>query len=100
MCVFHRENCKKEFDTQSENGNDMQVFDNVNKTVRDDLAITIQKGSKLSITAACFSIYAHLKRSIMGREVVVAITDGKLDSAHGSRYFTASLTICVTNECW
>ncbi|MCL2153132.1 MAG: SNF2-related protein [Oscillospiraceae bacterium] len=37
----------------------MQVFDNVNKTVRDDLAVTIQKGSKLSIAAACFSIYAY-----------------------------------------
>jgi hypothetical protein len=36
----------------------MQVFDNVNKTVRDDLAVTIEKGSRLSI-AACFSIYAY-----------------------------------------
>ena len=40
-------------------GEDMQVFDNVNKTVKDDLAVTIQKGSKLSIAAACFSIYAY-----------------------------------------
>ena len=37
----------------------MQIFDNVNKTVRDDLTVTIKKGSKLSITAACFSIYAY-----------------------------------------
>jgi hypothetical protein len=37
----------------------MQVFDNVNKTVRDDLAVTIEKGSRLSIAAACFSIYAY-----------------------------------------
>ena len=37
----------------------MQVFDNINKTVRDDLSVTIQKGSKLSIAAACFSIYAY-----------------------------------------
>jgi len=37
----------------------LQVFDNVSKTVRDDLAVTIQKGSKLSIAAACFSIYAY-----------------------------------------
>ena len=46
----------------------MQVFDNVNKTVRDDLAITIQKGSKLSIAAACFSIYAYqsLKKQLEG----------------------------------
>jgi len=37
----------------------MQVFDNINKTVRDDLAVTIEKGDKLSIAAACFSIYAY-----------------------------------------
>ncbi|GHU95822.1 helicase [Clostridia bacterium] len=37
----------------------MQVLDNVNKTVRDDLAATIAKGDKLSIAAACFSIYAY-----------------------------------------
>ena len=37
----------------------MQVFDNVNKTVKDDLNVTIKEGSKLSIAAACFSIYAY-----------------------------------------
>ena len=37
----------------------MQVFDNINKTVRNDLAATIQTGSRLSIAAACFSIYAY-----------------------------------------
>ena len=31
---------------------------------------------------------AHLKRTIMGREVVVAITEGKLDFGPGSKYFT------------
>jgi SNF2 family DNA or RNA helicase len=46
----------------------MQVFDNVNKTVRDDLAATIAKGDKLSIAAACFSIYAYqtLKKQLDG----------------------------------
>ena len=38
---------------------DIQVFDNVNKTVKDDLTVTIEKGSKLSIAAACFSIFAY-----------------------------------------
>ena len=33
----------------------MQVFDNVNKIVKDDLEITIDRGSKLSVAAACFS---------------------------------------------
>lgn len=37
----------------------MQILDNVNKTVKDDLTVTISKGDKLSIAAACFSIYAY-----------------------------------------
>ena len=37
----------------------MEVLDNVNNTVKDDLAHTITKGSKMSIAAACFSIYAY-----------------------------------------
>lgn len=37
----------------------MQILDNVNKTVKDDLAVTISKGDKVSIAAACFSMYAY-----------------------------------------
>lgn len=37
----------------------MELFDNITKTVKDDLKITITKGSRLSIAAACFSIYAY-----------------------------------------
>lgn len=37
----------------------MQILDNVNQTVRSDLQSSIKKGSKLSIAAACFSIYAY-----------------------------------------
>ncbi len=37
----------------------MQVFDNVNKIVKDDLNVELVKGSKLSIAAAYFSIYAY-----------------------------------------
>ena len=37
----------------------MKILDNVNSTVRDDLQQSIRKGSKLSIAAACFSIYAY-----------------------------------------
>lgn len=37
----------------------MKIIDNVNKTIREDLQQTIHKGSKLSIAAACFSIYAY-----------------------------------------
>jgi hypothetical protein len=46
----------------------MEILDNVNKTVRDDLASVISKGDKLSIAAACFSIYAYqaLKKQLDG----------------------------------
>ncbi len=37
----------------------MQILDNVSATVRDDLKKTLKKGSKVSIAAACFSIYAY-----------------------------------------
>jgi SNF2 family DNA or RNA helicase len=37
----------------------LEVFDNVNRIVKDDLAVTIEKGSRISIAAACFSIYAY-----------------------------------------
>ncbi len=44
----------------------MQIFDNVNHKVKDDLATTIQKGSRISIASACFSIYAfeELKKQL------------------------------------
>ena len=35
---------------------------------------------------------AHIKRQLMGREVVVAITEGQLTSAHGNKFSTASST--------
>lgn len=37
----------------------MELIDNVNKILKDDLSSEIKKGSKLSIAAACFSIYAY-----------------------------------------
>jgi len=46
----------------------MQILNNVNNTVKDDLAATVSKGDKLSIAAACFSIYAYqaLKKQLDG----------------------------------
>lgn len=38
---------------------EVKVFDNVTEIVRDDMASTISKGSKISIAAACFSMYAY-----------------------------------------
>ena len=37
----------------------MEIFNNTTKVVRDDLEKTIQAGSRVSIAAACFSIYAY-----------------------------------------
>ena len=37
----------------------MQIIDNINTTVKEDLQSTIHKNSKISIAAACFSIYAY-----------------------------------------
>ena len=46
----------------------MEIIDNINKTLRDDLKVEIKDGSKLSIAAACFSIYAfqELKEELKG----------------------------------
>lgn len=38
---------------------EVKVFDNVTEIVRDDMASTISKGCKVSIAAACFSMYAY-----------------------------------------
>lgn len=37
----------------------MRIFNNITDIVRDDLRVTITKGSRVSIAAACFSIYAY-----------------------------------------
>ena len=37
----------------------MKLIDNVNQTLRDDLSNEIKSGSKVSIAAASFSIYAY-----------------------------------------
>lgn len=37
----------------------MKIFDNVTSIVRDDMEKTIKKNSKVSIAAACFSMYAY-----------------------------------------
>ncbi len=44
----------------------MELIDNISKTLKDDLIVEINKDSKLSIAAACFSIYAfqELKKQL------------------------------------
>lgn len=46
----------------------MELINNTTKTLKDDLSVEIKKGSKLSIAAACFSIYAfqELKKELKG----------------------------------
>lgn len=46
----------------------MQIIDNINTNVKEDLQKTLRKGSKLSIVASCFSIYAYqeLKKQLEG----------------------------------
>ena len=39
-------------------GKSVEIINNINKTLRDDLSVEIKQDSKLSIAAACFSIYA------------------------------------------
>ena len=43
---------------------------------------------------------AHIKRQLMGREVVVAITNGKLDFGPWGKYFTASSTAAARSGSW
>jgi SNF2 family DNA or RNA helicase len=45
---------------------ELKLIDNVNNTLKEDLTVEITKGSKVSIAAACFSIYAfdELKKQL------------------------------------
>ena len=44
----------------------MELIDNRNKKLKDDLSSEIKSGSKMSVAAACFSIYAfqELKKQL------------------------------------
>lgn len=55
----------------------MQIIDNINHIVKNDLQDSIQPGSKLSIAAACFSIYAYqeLKKQL---EKQIATLENKM----------------------
>ena len=55
----------------------MQIIDNINHIVKNDLQDSIQPGSKLSIAAACFSIYAYqeLKKQL---EKQIATLESKM----------------------
>lgn len=48
----------------------MKIFDNVHEIVKDDMAANIKKGSKVSVAAACFSMFAYqeLRRQLQDVE--------------------------------
>ena len=48
----------------------MKTIDNINEVLKDDLKVELKEGSKLSIAAACFSIYAfqELKKELQNIE--------------------------------
>ena len=48
----------------------MELINNINKTLRDDIVAQMKAGSRLSIAASCFSIYAY---QVLKKEL------GKLD---------------------
>lgn len=43
----------------------MKIFNNITEKLKDDLIQQIKKGSKVSIAASCFSIYAYQYMLIM-----------------------------------
>ena len=49
----------------------MKILNNINYTVRDDLRAEIKRGSRVSIAAACFSMYAYqeLKKQLESVEI-------------------------------
>lgn len=40
-------------------GDSVKIYDNIHEIVKDDMESTITRGSKVSIAAACFSMYAY-----------------------------------------
>lgn len=74
----------------------MKFLDNVNNTVRDDLEVQLKKGSKVSIAAAYFSIYAfkELKKQLEKVEsfrfIFTSLTFLKDDSKKESKEFYIS----------
>ena len=65
----------------------MEIFDNVTRVVKDDLETTIGLGCRVSIAAACFSIYAYqeLKK--------------QLDNIDEMRFIFTSPALTVNEAC-
>lgn len=61
----------------------MEIFDNITKTVKHDMETSINKGSRLDIAAACFSIYAYqeLKKQLEGIDELCFIFTSQIFTA-------------------
>ena len=70
----------------------MQVLDNVNITLKDDLKENIKRGSKVSIAAACFSIYAYqeLKKQLEHVDEIRFIFTPGTKRSHAATVFMSS----------
>ena len=70
ILCFKRFECLLNCYSDANEEKEMQILDNINYKVCDDMKQNIHKGSKLSIAAACFSIYAfqELKEELQGIE--------------------------------
>lgn len=64
----------------------MEIIDNVHKTLKDDFITEIKNGSRISIAASCFSIYAfqELKKQLKDirelRFIFTSPTDNVIDN--------------------
>ena len=65
----------------------MELINNTTKTLKDDLSVEIKKGSKLSIAAACFSIYAfqELKKQLTSIELPQVVQTVQKQTSNGRK---------------
>ena len=80
----------------------MQIIDNINITVKENLQSCMHQGSKLSVAAACFSIYAYqeLKKQLDGIcSPLTGVTSNSWDTPAGHRIYDACRGSSVSWVC-
>lgn len=50
----------------------MKLIDNIHTTLAEDLRTTLTVGSRLSLAASCFSIYAYQERALSKQMLLAA----------------------------
>ena len=79
----------------------MKFFDNVTNIVRDDMTETITRGSRVSIAAACFSMYAYneLKKQLDGVDELPLKLEGlNVDAVYENFVYQIAGGILQANE--